>query len=111
MNSEHPAQFIEFISLFNQGKFFESHEVLEDLWKQTPEPQKTFYQGLIQAAVALHHHERRNLKGAAYELQKSTEKLLLYPSEFENIHIPHFLRQLEAYLAGDISQKPVIHLI
>lgn len=111
MSPGQPAQFLEFITLFNEGKFFESHEVLEDLWKKTSEPQKTFYQGLIQAAVALHHHEKKNFTGSDYEHRKSIEKLLQYPSEFQNIHIPHFLRQLEAYLSGDSPEKPVILLV
>jgi predicted metal-dependent hydrolase len=54
----------EGISLFNAGEFFACHDVLEDFWGELTCPEKTLFQGLIQAAVALHHFEERNLGGA-----------------------------------------------
>jgi hypothetical protein len=53
----------EGIALFNQHSFFEAHEVLEDVWRAAPERERKFLQGLIQVAVALHHHSRGNLVG------------------------------------------------
>src|SRR4051794_6508369 len=38
------------ILFFNRGDFFEAHEAWESLWMDTAGPDKTFYQGLIQAA-------------------------------------------------------------
>ena len=46
--------FREGIELFNRGRFFESHEVWEEIWRSTtPEPRDLF-QGLIQVAAAMH---------------------------------------------------------
>ncbi|HEV7784588.1 MAG TPA: DUF309 domain-containing protein [Thermoanaerobaculia bacterium] len=46
--------FLEGIELFNGGRFYDSHEVWEDIWRSTtPEPRNLF-QGLIQIAAALH---------------------------------------------------------
>jgi len=42
------------IDLFNGGDFFEAHEAWEEIWRSTtPEP-RTFFQGLIQVAAAMH---------------------------------------------------------
>ena len=39
----------EGLLLFNEGKFYDAHEVWEDLWRATSDPVlKTCYQGLIQ---------------------------------------------------------------
>ena len=54
----------EGIALFNAGEFFACHDVLEDFWGELTCPEKSMFQGLIQAAVALHHFEEGNLGGA-----------------------------------------------
>ena len=51
---ERERLFREGIELFNQGKFFESHEAWEEIWRSTtPEPRDLF-QGLVQVAAAMH---------------------------------------------------------
>ena len=52
--AERRRLFLEGIELFNGGRFYDSHEVWEDVWRSTtPEP-KNLFQGLIQIAAALH---------------------------------------------------------
>jgi len=63
------------IELFNAGRYFESHEVLEKVWLQAEGEEKTVLQGLIQAAAALLHLERGNLVGARSLMRKSRERL------------------------------------
>jgi uncharacterized protein len=63
------------IDLFNQGRFFECHEAWEEIWKRSDGDVKLFYQGLIQAAVAILHAQRGNLEGARSLHQKAREKL------------------------------------
>ena len=62
--SQYPEKYLEGIRLFNEQEFFECHEVLEELWSETLGDEKKFYQGLIQAAVALFHFGNENLGGA-----------------------------------------------
>lgn len=59
----HPL-YLAGIEHFNACDFFESHEVWEELWTDTAGPNRAFYQGLIQAAVALHHFGNGNIRGA-----------------------------------------------
>jgi predicted metal-dependent hydrolase len=62
--------------LFNRQAFFESHEVLEELWRSLPPgPEKTFLQGMIQIAVGFLHLQNRNFVGARNKLQSGLEKL------------------------------------
>ena len=63
------------IELFNEGRFFECHEAWEEIWKRSDGELKLFYQGLIQAAVAILHAQRGNLEGARSLHQKAREKL------------------------------------
>jgi uncharacterized protein len=70
------------INFFNEGQYFEAHEAWEDLWRPTRGPLRLFYQGLVQAAVGLHHLNHGNLNGARAQILKSLSKLELYPDQF-----------------------------
>ena len=75
----------EGIDLFNAGRFFECHEAWEEIWKRSGGEMKIFYQGLIQAAVAILHAQRRNLEGARSLHQKAREKLDTIPDDHMGI--------------------------
>lgn len=47
-----PAEYLEFINLFNREKFFEAHEILELRWRQDKGEARDYYHGLIQIAAA-----------------------------------------------------------
>jgi uncharacterized protein len=70
------------ITLFNQAAFFECHEVLEEVWRDAPEPDRKFLQALIQTAVALHHYSNGNPTGARSLFGRSLRNLANYPDEF-----------------------------
>jgi uncharacterized protein len=72
-------QFGKGIALFNARKYFEAHEVWEELWLVEPEPEKTFLQGLIQVAAACHHHSRGNERGMRSLLAAGLAKLRRFP--------------------------------
>jgi uncharacterized protein len=78
-------QFRRGVALFNARKFFEAHEVWEDLWLLEPEPEKTFLQGLIQLAAAYHHHSRENPRGAQSLLAAALAKLRRFPDNHRGI--------------------------
>jgi predicted metal-dependent hydrolase len=61
---EYDPRYLAGIQFFNQRDFIEAHEVWEDLWADTPGPERRFFQGLIQAAVALYHFGNGNVRGA-----------------------------------------------
>ena len=91
--------------LFNTGKFYEAHEVWEDLWRATAQPGlKTCYQGLIQAAVGLHHLNRQNLVGARSQLAKSIRNLQSAASRPEHLDVVGLIEQLTVVLR-DLPEK------
>jgi predicted metal-dependent hydrolase len=95
MSEAYPAQYLEGLRLFNAEDFFESHEVLEELWAETQDNRKKFYQGLIQAAVALLHFGNGNLGGAKKVYLSSRKYLEAYSPEFEGLDVAGFLDGLQ----------------
>ena len=75
------------IELFNQRKFFDAHEVWEDVWRETIGPRKKFLQGLIQVAVAFHHHSTGNVVGACSLMERGRRNLEKYPEHFLGIRV------------------------
>jgi len=94
------------IALFNAGRFFECHEAWEEIWKHAHGEDKRFYQGLIQAAVAILHAQRGNREGAAKLYAKAAEKLDGFPDSHMGLAIAGFRRALEAFFAIALSAPP-----
>lgn len=86
------------IILFNSGKYYEAHEVWEDLWRLTTGPLKTCYQGLIQATVGMYHLSNLNETGAASQLQKSIRNLETGAAAARDLDIEGFVQQLHGIL-------------
>jgi uncharacterized protein len=93
--SEYPEKYLEGIRLFNEEEFFECHEVLEELWQETLGKEKKFYQGLIQAAVALFHFGNENLGGARKLYEAMREKLDPYRPVFQGLDVDKFLGEMK----------------
>src|SRR5207249_10873206 len=81
------ARFIEGIKLFNSAEFFEAHEVLEDVWRAARAAEKRFLQGLIQVAVALHHHSTGNRVGPGSLLTRARRNLSGYPAQLGGLDL------------------------
>jgi predicted metal-dependent hydrolase len=97
------------IKLFNSHAYFEAHEVLEVVWRAAPAPEKKFLQGLIQVAVALHHHHKGNVAGTRSLLARASKNLSGYPEDFGGIQLPellHSLAQWQQALAECTSVPP-----
>jgi len=73
------------VALFNEGEFFQAHEVWEELWLAEPEPEKTFLQALIQVAAAFHHHGRGNSRGRGSLLAAGIAKLERFPGNYHGL--------------------------
>jgi uncharacterized protein len=93
-----PAEpYLEGIVLFNQHSFFEAHEVLEDVWRAAPEPERKFLQGLIQVAVALHHYSRGNRVGCRSLLERARRNLSIYPEQHGGLDLAVLLHSLDLW--------------
>ena len=87
------------IELFNACDFFESHEVWEELWTEYRGDSRKFYQGLIQAAVALHHFGNGNIRGAKKVYQSGSNYLANFRPRHMGLDVDTFLAQLERCFA------------
>ena len=70
--------FHEGLALFNTERFYECHEVWEDLWRPSAPPQRLFLQAMIHFAVAFYHDQQANPVGARRQLRKGLTKLAAY---------------------------------
>lgn len=83
------------IELFNRGKFWESHEAWEDIWKRHTENSRIFFQGLIQAAAGLHQLERNIYHGVDKHFRNALWKLKPFRPSFLGIDVRHLVELLE----------------
>ena len=85
------------IDLFNQGRFFDAHEVLEDVWRPSRGRRRRFLQALIQVAVGLHHHSTGNATGARSLLARGGNTLAHYPAVYAGVKVAPLRASLDAW--------------
>lgn len=79
-----------FVRLFNRGAFWESHEVLEDPWR---EGGSEFYHGLILFASAFVHVGRDNPHGIRAQLGKAERALEPYAPHYLGMDVAELLER------------------
>ena len=104
-SADHGQLYQQGIEHFNACDFFEAHEVWEELWTDYRGDLRKFYQGLIQAAVALHHFGNGNIRGARKVYLSSSNYLQAYCPTCEGIDLVSFLAQLEACFAEVLATE------
>ncbi|MDZ8107760.1 MAG: DUF309 domain-containing protein [Nostoc sp. DedQUE12a] len=122
MSETIPQEFWQGIEQFNSGEFYACHDTLEALWIEAGEPEKSFYQGILQIAVGLYHLENRNWRGAVILLGEGSNRLRRYPSSYGGIDVDELLSQSVALLktlqqigadkinAGDLDENQALSL-
>ena len=61
---ETDPRFQRAIKLFNAGEWYSAHDVFEEIWHETADPERRSVQGILQVAVAQLHLQRGNQRGA-----------------------------------------------
>lgn len=82
-----PEAFWQGVEQFNQQEFYACHDTLEALWMEALEPQKRFYQGVLQIAVACYHLGNLNWRGAVILLGEGIGRLDNYQPVYEGIDV------------------------
>ncbi len=100
-------EFLRGVDLFNRAKFFDAHEVLEDIWRAAPLIEKKFLQGIIQVAVALYHHGNGNSAGARSVLRRAFRNLSRYPEGFGGIRLAELLSSISDWQRAMDEDTPV----
>jgi predicted metal-dependent hydrolase len=92
-----------YFALFNEQKFYEAHDILENLWLPDRHGVNgNFYKGLIQLAGAFVHLQKNRLRPSAALFKLARTNLEKYPPVHERLDlvavqqlIAGWLRQLE----------------
>jgi hypothetical protein len=101
MNDVNEPEYDAFIACWNDGRFFEAHEVLEGLWIRTHDE---YQRGLIQLAAALYHIQRANLKGARTMCDRAIPRLRKtssFPTQVPAQPLVDFAERLRTDLTAD----------
>ena len=96
-------RYLESIRLFNKGEYFESHEVLEKLWIETPQsdPIRNFYKGFIQCAAALYLLKRGTATGAKALCETSTQYLAAYGPKCLGLDVARLIADMKTCFHSD----------
>lgn len=88
-----------YFALFNQQKFHEAHDVLENLWLTgRKHPDGDFYKGLIQLAGAFVHLQKSRLRPAAALFKLAHANLEKYPPVHYRLDITAVLHLISGWL-------------
>lgn len=106
------AHYLGYFELFNRGLFYESHEVLEELWlSERQKPDGAFYKGLIQLAGAFVHLQKNRLRPAAALFKLARANLRYYPAVHHGLEVTVVLGLIETWLqaleAGEYKANPL----
>ena len=102
---ERDRLYLKGLEAFNAGRFYEAHELWEEVWLETPNPDKKFLQGLIQVAAAFHHFSRANLRGTRNLLRAGLLKLDCFPEVHGGLEIASLCEAVRGWLAGLAAEE------
>jgi hypothetical protein len=89
--------YVEFFYYFNIARdYFECHEVMEHFWLE--EGRAPIYQGLLQVAVGLYHHQNNNVNGAIKLMTAAVQKLALEHESKLGINLRKLKADSDLYL-------------
>lgn len=91
----HPL-YLQFFQYYHEERYWEAHEVLEELWQT----QRTndFYHGLIQIAAVMHQLKRGKVRGARKLSTSAAGYLSPFVPEKDGVNVENILRWLEKSL-------------
>jgi predicted metal-dependent hydrolase len=106
------AHYLGYFECFNQGLFYEAHDVLEELWLgERQGANYSFYKGLIQLAGAFVHLQKDRLRPAAALFKLARANLQKYPPIHEHLDLALVLRLIDSWLqlleAGGFAVNPL----
>lgn len=111
--SDYDPLYLKGIAYFNDCEFFEAHEAWEELWTDYHGPGRKFYQGLIQAAVALHHFGNGNIRGARKLNESYRRYLVVFGPWFEGLDVEQFIAEMDRcfeHVAASTEEFPRIEI-
>jgi Domain of unknown function (DUF309) len=87
----------DYVTLFNAGRYFEAHEIMEAVWIRRGRPAQDSARALVQLAAALEQLRRKNLNGAARILARA--RPVLAAAIWTHWNVPCAVRAAERRIA------------
>jgi predicted metal-dependent hydrolase len=111
MEDSRRKRFDRAVELFNSAEYFECHEVFEEIWTPSVNPERRFLQSLIHFAVGLYHHRCENQVGALRQLHKGLRKIGGYLPARDGLDTAHIEREFRRCIAtieagGAVAELP-----
>jgi predicted metal-dependent hydrolase len=98
------ARYLGYFDCFNQQRYYEAHDVLEDLWLLDRQgPNGDFFKGLIQLAGAFVHLQKERLRPADALFQLAARNLAKYPARHESLSVVGLLELIQVW-RGALAQ-------
>ncbi len=92
------ARLREGIGLFNDGQFFQCHDILETLYHEADEAHKPFLEGLVQLAAAFRIFcDFGEIKGPVRMIYQALIRFENYQPTFLEIRVKDFCQAVEAW--------------
>ncbi|MDX1510030.1 MAG: DUF309 domain-containing protein [Nitriliruptorales bacterium] len=83
------------VRLWDEQRFFEAHECLEDVWHHADDDDRSFWQGVIQVAITCCHDQRGNEAGRNAMARKALANLAGVPDRHCGIDVARLRDFLE----------------
>lgn len=96
LSKQDASDFEEGIRLFNNRKFWESHEAWEQIWRRHSDVNRIFFQGLIQSAAGSHQLQRCIYHGADKHFGNALWKLEPFRPVCLEMDVARFVGEVEA---------------
>ena len=88
------------LDLFNEERYWESHEALESAWRGTTGEEKEILQGLILIAAALVHWQKNEKDVALSVMKRALDKLAAHSGDYYGIDIAALKSKVNELLAA-----------
>ena len=87
---------------FNDERYWECHEVLEGVWKNTQGKEKDLVQGIILVAAGLVHYQKDENDICLSILKRAKEKLSNSSDRYNGFDIDYFRKMVEKMISSRI---------
>src|SRR2546430_5033312 len=93
----------EGIDLFNQERFWEAHEILEEIWHPSTGSDRDVIQGLILTAASLVHYQKNETSVCVSILVRAKDKLGTV-DQFKGVDIERLRSKIDQILEGNVPK-------
>jgi predicted metal-dependent hydrolase len=93
----HDPRYLEGLRLYREGRYWDSHEEWEEIWREADATARLFLQALIQLDAALIHTRRGHWSGVANLLTRALAHLDACPDHFWDLDVAVLRAALHRY--------------